>query len=116
MPAIRWLSAGYPFGLIPHFGLSAVSYSGGCMNISSAIVIPQNDQVSVVVDALAQFNGVEVAAVSPEGKIIVTIETEGDKETIQTFECISTMPGVLSAAMVYHQLETDPELEISMAA
>jgi periplasmic nitrate reductase NapD len=54
--------------------------------------------------------------VSPEGKIIVTIETDEDRETIQTFEFITLMDGVLSASMVYHQKENDPEVEISVAA
>ena len=86
------------------------------MNISSAIVIPHPDHIQAVVDSLNAIEGVEVAAVSPEGKIIVTIETEGDRDTIQTFEHISVMDGVMSASMVYHQLETDPEVEISVAA
>jgi nitrate reductase NapD len=72
--------------------------------------------VQFVVDLLAATEGVAVAAVSPEGKIIITIETEGDRETIQTYEQISVMEGVMSASMVYHQLETDPEVEISVAA
>ena len=86
------------------------------MNISSAIVIPHPDHINTVVSSLNETFGVEVAAVSPEGKIIITIETEGDRETIQTFEHISVMDRVMSASMVYHQLETDPELEISVAA
>jgi nitrate reductase NapD len=86
------------------------------MNISSVIVIPRPERVQFVVDLLAATEGVAVAAVSPEGKIIITIETEGDRETIQTYEQISVMEGVMSASMVYHQLETDPEVEISVAA
>jgi len=86
------------------------------MNISSVIVIPRSDQVQTAIDGLKALPGVEVAAVSPEGKIIVTLETEGDRETIQTYEFISQLDGVMSASMVYHQLETDPEVEISVAA
>ncbi len=86
------------------------------MNISSVIVIPRPDTVQVVVDGLKTLPGVEVAAVSPEGKIIVTIETEGDRETIQTYEVISQLDGVMSASMVYHQQESEPEVEISVEA
>lgn len=86
------------------------------MNISSVIVIPRPDTVQVVVDGLTALPGVEVAAVSPEGKIIVTIETEGDRETIQTYEVISQLDGVMSASMVYHQQESEPEVEISVEA
>lgn len=86
------------------------------MNISSVIVIPTPDYVSTVVNALNAIEGVEVAMTSPEGKVIATIETDGDRETIQTFEYISQMDKVLSASMVYHQKEADPEVEISVAA
>lgn len=86
------------------------------MNISSVIVIPHPDHIEAVVARLKVQAGVEVAAVSPEGKIIVTIETEGDRETVQMYEAISLMDGVMSASMVYHQKEDEPEVEISLAA
>ena len=86
------------------------------MNISSVIVIPRPERVERVVEQLGQTDGVEVAAVSPEGKIIVTIETEGDRETVATYEGISLMDGVMSASMVYHHKENEPEVEISVEA
>jgi len=86
------------------------------MNISSVIVIPHPERVEHVVAALKTIESVEVAAVSPAGQIIVTIETEGDREMIQTYEVISLMDGVLSASMAYHQKEDEPEAEISLAA
>jgi len=86
------------------------------MNISSVIVIPGPERVNAVVDTLAACTGVEVAAVSPEGKIIATLETENDRATIELFEQISLMDGVMSASMVYHQQENEPEAEIPLAA
>jgi nitrate reductase NapD len=86
------------------------------MNISSLIVIPHPEHVEAVRSRLAEIDGVEVQAVSPEGKIIVTLETEGDRETTQAYEFISQLDGVLSASMVYHQHESDPETEISVEA
>lgn len=86
------------------------------MNISSAIVIPDADRIDAVVAGLRGIAGVEVAAVSPEGKIIVAIEAEGDQETIRAYESVSLMDGVMSASMVYHQKEDEPEVEISLAA
>lgn len=86
------------------------------MNISSIIVIPHPDHIESVRQQFADLDGVELHAVSPEGKMIATIETEGDKDTIRTYEFISQMPGVMSASMVYHQQENEPEVEISVAA
>ena len=86
------------------------------MNISSVIVIPHPERVASVTAALGELPGVEVAIVSPEGKIIATIETEGDAETVRCYEFISQIDGVMSASMVYHQHETEPEVEITVAA
>lgn len=86
------------------------------VNISSAIVIPHPDHIQAVVERLKQIDGVEVAAVSPEGKIIITLEGEGDRETVATYETVSLLDGVMSASMVYHQKESDPETVISVEA
>lgn len=81
------------------------------MNISSILVNAGPQHVSTVEASLAALAGVEVHAVSPEGRMIVTIESDGDRETTQTYEAIQQLPGVLSLAMVYHHFEPDPEKE-----
>ena len=86
------------------------------MNISSIIVIPHPDHIAAVQAALRKIDGVELHGTSPEGKMIVTIETEDDRATTQAYELISQLDGVLSASMVFHQLESDPETEISVKA
>jgi nitrate reductase NapD len=86
------------------------------MNISSVIVIPQPERSDEVVQALTRIDGVEVAAVSPEGKIIATIEVDGDRETVETYETIAALDRVLSVAMVFHQKEDEPDAELAMAA
>jgi len=48
------------------------------MHISSAIIHARPGDVAVVQAGLALLAGVEVHAISPEGKMIVTIETEDD--------------------------------------
>ncbi len=82
------------------------------MNVSSLIVNAQVGQATAVQALLTQQAGVEVHAASPEGKLIVTIETDSDRETIAAYERISKTDGVLSAAMVYHQIESEPDQEI----
>lgn len=86
------------------------------MNISSVIIIPHPDHIETVQHGLREIDGVEVHAVSPEGKVIVTIEAESDHDTTRLFEFISQLDGVMSASMVYHQSESDPEMEISVEA
>lgn len=86
------------------------------MNISSVIVIPSPERIEDVRRQLEEVPGVEIHGISPEGKMVVVIEVEDDRATTQTFEHISQLDGVLSAAMVYHQQEPDPETEITVEA
>ncbi len=82
------------------------------MNISSAIIHARPDDVATVKAGLAGLAGVELHGVSPEGKMIVTIETEDDGSNAATYDCIGRLDGVMSAAMVYHQTESEPDKEI----
>lgn len=86
------------------------------MNISSVIVIPHPDHIEAVRLRLQEIDGVELHAVSPEGKMIVTVEADDDRTTTGTYEYISQLDGVLSASMVYHQYEPNPETGISVEA
>lgn len=86
------------------------------MNISSIIVNPAPGQVEAVRARLAQMPGVEVHAMADDGRMIITLETDGDGSTIDAFEAINRTEGVLSASMVYHQTESDPDVQITVAA
>ena len=82
------------------------------MNISSAIVhaLPElSESVRARIEAQA---GMEVHGVSPEGRLIVTIERSNDREAADAFEVLRQMDGVLSAMLTYTQTETDPYEEI----
>ncbi|KAF0165968.1 MAG: periplasmic nitrate reductase NapD [Rhodocyclaceae bacterium] len=82
------------------------------MNISSAIIHALPGDVAVVQAGLATLAGVEVHAISPDGKLIVTIETDDDGSNVATYERIGQLDGVMSTAMVYHQTESEPDKEI----
>ena len=82
------------------------------MNISSAIIHARPGAVAIVEAGLATLEGVEVHGVSPEGKLIVTIETDDDGSNVATYERIGQLDGVMSTAMVYHQTESEPDKEI----
>lgn len=86
------------------------------MNISSIIVHPGPGQAEAVRVRLEQLGGVEVHAVAEDGRMIVTVETDGDGAMVDAFDAINKTEGVLSASMVYHQTESDPDVEISVEA
>lgn len=86
------------------------------MNISSIIVHPGPGQAEAVRGRLEELAGVEVQVVAEDGRMIVTVETDGDGAMVDAFDAINKTEGVLSASMVYHQTESDPDAEITVAA
>ena len=82
------------------------------MNISSALVHAHPTNATAVSERLTALQGVEVHGISPEGKLIVTIETEDEGSNAATYQSIGQLDGVMSAAMVYHQSESEPHKEI----
>lgn len=82
------------------------------MNISSVIVHARPGSAEAVKLRLAEVEGVEVHAASDEGKIIITIESTNDDGMVGTFERVSKLDDVMSASMVFHQIESDPDKEV----
>ncbi len=81
------------------------------VDISSFVLGVSPHDAPQVSDRLAALEGVEVHALTEDGRMIVTIESANGGSTVDTFETIRQMPGVLSAALVFHQYESDPDEE-----
>jgi len=81
------------------------------MNISSLIVDVQGTSVGAVRSTLGEWPGVQVHASTPEGRLIVTLETRTDGESTDAFSRIGALKGVMSVALVYHEFEPESETE-----
>lgn len=81
------------------------------INISSVILGVLPADTAVVSRSLRELEGVEVHAVGGDGRMIVTIESGDQDNTSNIFEAIRQTPGVISASLVYHQYESDPDEE-----
>lgn len=81
------------------------------LNISSVILGADPAAAPALGESLSALAGVEVHAATADGRMIVTIESGSERSTVDTFEAIRQLPGVLSASLVYHQYETDPDEE-----
>jgi nitrate reductase NapD len=81
------------------------------VNISSLILGVLPADAEKVAAQLRLLAGVEVHAVAEDGRMIVSIETASEGATVEIFEEIRRLPGVLSASLVYHQYESDPDEE-----
>jgi nitrate reductase NapD len=72
------------------------------VNITGILVSAHPGQTDALRDQLSALPGVEVHAVTPEGRMVVTVERPTDGEMTGAFDAIHRLPGVLSAALVYH--------------
>ncbi len=80
------------------------------MTICSMVVLARPEQVDAVRHRINAQDGVEVHAVSDEGKMVVTIEHPDYAYCSERVMQMSNVDGVLSAALIYEYHEDeDPE-------
>ena len=91
----------------------ALKQSIDSMNISSAIVFSQPDQEARLRTQLSALVGVEIHAATADGKLVITIERDNDRDAIDTYEAIGRLDGVLSLSMIFQQTESNPDQELS---
>ena len=53
---------------------------------------------------LRLLDGLELHQESPLGKLVVVLETEHERQILERIEQINQLPGVLNAALVYHEV------------
>lgn len=77
------------------------------LNISGIVVHAHPDNIGKVSAMLEEIPGVEIHGASEIGKLVVTVEKADDRESADTYEQISKLPGVLAVSMVYHHFEPE---------
>jgi len=75
------------------------------MNISGVLVKAYPQHLPSITEALDTMDGVEVHGNNRDGRIVVTVEQNNANDISDTLVQIQDVPGVLSAAMIYHQFE-----------
>ena len=74
------------------------------MHISSLLVHVRPEWLAAVKANLRQLEGLELHQESPQGKLVVVLETEHERHILARIDQINALPGVLNAALVYHEL------------
>jgi nitrate reductase NapD len=81
------------------------------MNICGVLVHALPEKGEAVAAAIAGLDGAELHDTVPDGRMIVTVEDTEDNSAGDTVLALHRLPGVLSAALVYHNFETDEAIE-----
>lgn len=76
-------------------------------HISSLLIHARPEQVDEVRRRIASLADAEIHASDCSGKLVVTLETRSEHEIVQGLNAIQDIPGVLSAALVFHHFEAD---------
>ena len=81
------------------------------MNICGVLVHATPGRQAAVAETLKALAGVDVHQVTEDSRLIVTVEEADEKTAGDTILAMHHIPGVLSAALVYHHFEPDQESE-----
>jgi len=87
-------------------------------HISSLVVQGRPEALPAIRAAIQGLAGAEVPLDSPNGKLVVTLETADEHEILKHIDTIGRLDGVMSTALVFHHVErlTDPTAEQAAAA
>jgi nitrate reductase NapD len=85
----------------------SVNQGSSAISIAGVLVHTRPERIDAVRTQLTQLPGVEIHAVTPEGKLVVTVEEDDERMTGETVMHMYDIDGVLSAAMIYHHFEND---------
>ncbi|EHH2558902.1 chaperone NapD [Vibrio parahaemolyticus] len=76
------------------------------VHISSLVVHVLPEHLDEIKTQIETYENSEIYGDSPEGKIVVVLETENQGFITDTIDAINNLPNVLSTVLVYHQIET----------
>lgn len=74
------------------------------VHISSLVVHGRPEGVDAIAGSIASLGGAEVHGVSDEGKMVVTLECDSEAEMLTRIDAINGIQGVISVALVYHEV------------
>lgn len=74
------------------------------LHIASVMAQVRPDCIAAVKGWLASQQGVEVHAENAQGKLVLVVETENERNILNLLDEFTAQPGALSAALVYHEI------------
>ena len=77
------------------------------LHIASLVVLARPELFEAVKANLRLLKGLELHQQSPAGKLVVVLETEDESQILDCIQQIGNLPGVLNAALIYHEVLED---------
>jgi nitrate reductase NapD len=77
------------------------------MSIASLVLHAKPGGADALKREVAAFPGAEVHAVTPDGRLVVTVDRRDDGEAAALVQQLHDLGGVLSASLIYVHYEND---------
>lgn len=74
------------------------------IHITSFVVYMNPAKKEQVYQGLNAIAGLEVHAESPDGKLVVTLESSTNRAMLDQIDSINAVEGVINSALVYHEV------------
>lgn len=84
------------------------------VHISSLVVHVVPQHLNAIKRQIEAFDGAEIYGESETGKLVVVIETQNQGYITDTIDAINQLDHVLSTALVFHQIESELDDEVSL--
>lgn len=85
--------------------------TGGGVHISSLVVHCRPEVIAALIPAIEALPGATVPEHSEQGKLVVLLETANDGTVMERISSLEALSGVISVALVYHQIDVETETE-----
>lgn len=86
------------------------------VHISSLVVHCRVEAIASVIEAINAMPGAEVPQHNEQGKLVVLLETTGQAGIMNHITDIEALPGVISSALVYHQIDNEEHEDTEASA
>lgn len=81
------------------------------VHIAGVVVFCRAEAAAAARARIASLPGAEVHAESPEGKLVLTLETDSTRRTLDCMDAMRALPGVLDVCLVYQHAEPASAME-----
>ena len=84
--------------------------TAGQSHIASVLVHARGDAIPLLRSTIAADPAIEVGG-ERDGKLVLLVECRDDRALLDRIAALHALPGVLSAVLVYHQVESPDALD-----
>ncbi len=81
------------------------------VHIAGIVVFANAPTLNAVISCIQSIPSATLHATSPDGKLVVTLETDSTKRTLDYMDAMRALPGVAHVALVYQHAEPLAALE-----